>query len=96
MFRCYIDRYTAAYGYSISVRYHTVYHILAYPCLAKHFRCFQAMLFRIKLEINVVKKPYDSPVFSILSISQFVCIPFHDRFHSQCMLDMKWILVVFF
>ena len=53
------------------------------------------MLFRVELKVYVMKESHYAPVFSFISKSQFVCIPFHDSFHSQGMLDVERILVVF-
>ena len=54
------------------------------------------MLLRIQLKINIMQQTYDTPMLSIISVSKLLCIPSHDSLHSQRMLDMKWILVIFF
>ena len=78
------------------MRNHCMDNILTHACLTKKLRCFQAVFLRIKFEIDIMEKSYDSPVFRVITIAQLFRIPFHHCLHSQRMLDVKRILVVFF
>ena len=91
-----IQSETKSDGNSISMRYHRMDHIFAHTGFSEHFRCFQAMFFRVEFKVNVMEQSYDSPVFCVITVAQFLCVPFHDCFHSQRMLDMERIFVVFF
>ena len=95
MFRSYIEGCAAGYGNAVTMGYNCMDHIFTHTCFTEHFRCFKAMFFWIEFEVDVMKKSYDSPVFCIFSVAEFIGVPFHYCFYSQCMLNVKWIFVVF-
>ena len=96
MNRLHIDGCTAADGNPVPVGTHRVNDILADASVPQEFRSLQAVLLRIQFKINVMKKSYNSPILSIISIPKLFCIPLHYSLHCQRMLDMKWILVILF
>ena len=72
-----------------------MYHVRADTARREQLGCLFAMLVGVKLEIYVVQKPHDTPVISLVTVTELFGIPTHNALDRQRVLNVKRFFVVF-
>ena len=90
MFRLDIDVHT------VGVATDGVDHFFTDARLAEEFGGFDAVFFGVHFEVDVVEQADHAPEVFFVGIAELACVPAHDAFDGQGVVDMEGVLIIFF